>query len=68
MRKAIDPQPQQPEVKEPTIAGANKNYGKVPRYIYKYRSEREQQLRQEAINEELKKHPPGTRLMPEDER
>ena len=61
MKKAIDPQPLQPEVKEPTIAGANKNYGKVPRYIYKYRSEREQQLREEAFREEMSKNPPGTR-------
>ena len=50
------------------IAGANKNYGKVPSYINKYKNQREDALKQRAFDEEMAKHPPGTRLMPEDER
>ncbi len=53
---------------EPTIAGKNKNYGKVPSYINKYAKEREDAVKQKAIDDEMAKHPPGTRLMPEDER
>ena len=53
---------------EATIAGKNKNYGKVPNYLNKYKNEREDQVKQRAIDEEMAKHPPGTRLMPESER
>ena len=51
-----------------TIAGKNRNYGKVPSYINKYKNEREDAAKQRAIDEEMSKHPPGTRLMPESER
>lgn len=46
----------------------HKNYGKVPSYINKYHKEREEQLKRKAMEEEEAKHPPGTRLMPEEER
>lgn len=46
----------------------NKNYGKVPNYINKFQKEKEDELKRIAIEEEAAKHPPGTRLMPEDER
>jgi hypothetical protein len=46
----------------------NKNYGKVPNYINKFQKEKEDELKRIAIQEEAAKHPPGTRLMPEDER
>lgn len=46
----------------------HKNYGKIPRYIQKYDKQREDQAVQRMIEEEKAKHPPGTRLMPEDER
>lgn len=47
---------------------AHKNYGKVPKYLEKYNVERaakeeaKEQMRQAA------QRPPGTRLLPEDER
>lgn len=47
---------------------ANKNFGKVPKYINKFNQQREDARRQKEIEEEIKKMPPGTRLMPEDER
>ena len=50
------------------IAGANKNYGKVPSYLNKFKNQREDAARAKAEQEEMAKHPPGTRLMPEDER
>lgn len=46
----------------------HKNYGKVPRYIQKYDRKREELHVQKMIEEERAKHPPGTRLMPEEER
>ena len=46
----------------------HKNYGKVPSYLNKYKNEREEALKQKALDEEAAKFPPGTRLMPEDER
>jgi len=46
----------------------NKNYGKVPNYINKFHKEKEDELKRIAIQEESAKHPPGTRLMAEDER
>ena len=45
-----------------------KNYGKVPEYIHKYNREREAAAKQRLIDEENAKLPPGTRLMPEEER
>lgn len=47
---------------------ANKNYGKVPNYLNKFNKQREDEIKQKALEEEASKHPPGTRLMPEDER
>lgn len=46
----------------------HKNYGKVPSYINKFKNQKEEQLKQKAMDEEMAKHPPGTRLMPEEER
>lgn len=46
----------------------HKNYGKVPTYINKYNQQRENEIRQKTIDEENAKLPPGTRLMPEEER
>lgn len=46
----------------------HKNYGKIPRYMQKYDKEREDQRIERMIEEEKAKHPPGTRLMPEEER
>jgi len=40
----------------------------VPQYINKYNKQREDVLIQKALDEENAKMPPGTRLMPEDER
>jgi len=40
----------------------------VPNYINKFKNQREDALREKAIKEEMSKHPPGTRLMPEEER
>lgn len=60
--------PNQNTLEEPTIAGANRNYGKVPNYLNKFRNQREEEIKMRAIEDDLLKHPPGTRLMPEDER
>jgi hypothetical protein len=46
----------------------HKNYGKIPKYIQKYDRQREELHIQKMIEEEKAKHPPGTRLMPEEER
>lgn len=45
-----------------------KNYGKVPAYIDKFNKEREDEKVRRHLAEEQAKLPPGTRLMPEDER
>jgi hypothetical protein len=45
-----------------------KNYGKVPAYIDKFNKEREDERVRRQLAEEQAKLPPGTRLMPEDER
>ena len=50
------------EVKKP------QNYGKVPQYLNKFHKERDDEMKRRAMEEEMLKHPPGTRLMPEDER
>ena len=60
--------PKQAAQDEATIAGKNKNYGKVPNYLNKYKNQREEEAKQKAEQEEMSKHPPGTRLMPENER
>lgn len=59
---------QQAAAEEETIAGKNKNYGKVPSYLNKYNKQRDEEAKKKALDEELSKHPPGTRLMPEEER
>lgn len=46
----------------------HKNYGKVPHYIDKFNKQRENQIIQRMIEEEKQRIPPGTRLMPEEER
>jgi len=46
----------------------HKNYGKVPKYIDKYNQQREDAEIRQMIEEEKAKIPPGTRLMPEEER
>ena len=46
----------------------HKNQGKVPNYLKKYDKQREEKKRQLELEAENAKHPPGTRLMPEDER
>ena len=48
--------------------GQHKNYGKIPSYLNKYKNEREDAIKQKALAEEEAKHPPGTKLMDEDER
>jgi hypothetical protein len=53
---------------EGEVAGPNRNFGKVPSYINKFKNERENAIMQKAVDEEMAKHPPGTRLMPEEER
>ena len=42
-------QPPKEQLEEPTIAGANKNYGRVPNYLNKFKSQREEELKQIAI-------------------
>ena len=46
----------------------NKNYGKVPNYLNRFKEQREEAIKVQAIEQEKSKHPPGTRLMPEEER
>ena len=46
----------------------HKNQGKVPQYLNKYAKEREEDAKKKAQELEMSKHPPGTRLMPEEER
>ena len=58
-RDSVEPGKPQPQ---------HKNHGKVPHYIDKYKQQREEALKQLAIQEENAKLPPGTRLMPEQER
>ena len=60
--------PSRPSKTDEDAKQINKNYGKVPNYLNKYKEQKEDQLRQKALEEERAKHPPGTRLMGEDER
>ena len=46
----------------------HRNYGNVPGYIKKFNKQRDDMVVQKMIEEERKKMPPGTRLMPEEER
>ena len=69
MRKAIfENQPQTLHQEEPTIAGPNRNYGKVPNYLNRFKENREVEQKMRAIEDEDAMHPPGTRRMPEEER
>lgn len=40
----------------------------MPTYLNKFKNQRDEALKQKALEEEKARHPPGTRLMPEDER
>jgi hypothetical protein len=60
--------PSKPEKLDDDAKKLNKNYGKVPTYLNRYKEQREEELKAKAMEEERAKHPPGTRLMPEDER
>jgi hypothetical protein len=64
----LKPADQQSAQGDLVTVGGNKNYGKVPSYINKFKNQREDDLKQQAMEEEMAKHPPGTRLMPEQER
>lgn len=46
----------------------HKNHGQVPNYIQKYRRQDNEKLAQKRWEEEQALLPPGTRLMPEEER
>lgn len=46
----------------------HKNYGRVPGYINKFHKQKEEMVIMKMIEEEKAKMPPGTRLMPEQER
>lgn len=46
----------------------HKAYGNVPKYLDNYKKQRDDAVRQKAIDEENAKLPPGTRLMGEEER
>jgi hypothetical protein len=60
--------PSKPEKQEDDAKKLNKNFGKVPTYLNRYKEQREEEIKIKAQEEERAKHPPGTRLMPEDER
>lgn len=60
--------PQKNNSQSPALAAANKNYGKVPSYINKFKSQKEEMMKKAAEELEMSRHPPGTRLMPEEER
>lgn len=60
--------PSRPTKEDPVAKSMNKNFGKVPNYLNKYKEQKEEELRTKALLEEQLKHPPGTRLMPESER
>ena len=51
-----------------TPAYTHKSQGNVPKYLDKFKKEREEVKRRKEIEAENAKLPPGTRLMPEDER
>lgn len=53
---------------EPESIALKKDYGKVPKYLDKFNKKREEAVKQKFIDDENAKLPPGTRLMPEDER
>lgn len=46
----------------------HKNFGKVPKYIQKFKNEKEELRKQKEIEAEIAKCPPGTKRMPDHER
>lgn len=60
--------PSRPARQEPVAKDINKNYGKVPNYLNKYKEAKDEAARLRMMEEERAKMPPGTRLMPEQER
>ena len=57
-----------PALKEEAQKDQHRNYGKVPSYINKYNKQAVQRQEDKAAAEAQALLPPGTRLMPEDER
>ena len=45
-----------------------KGYGKVPKYLQKFKIAKDEQIKQKEIEKEMAMCPPGTRRMPENER
>ena len=50
------------------VHSVNPNYGKIPKYIEKFKKKENERKENEKKEEELKKLPPGTRLLSEEER
>lgn len=46
----------------------HKGYGKVPKYLQKFKNQREEEKKQREMDKEMAKCPPGTRRMPTPER
>ena len=46
----------------------HKGFGKVPKYLQKFKTQKEEQLKQKEMEKELAKCPPGTRRMGDEER
>ncbi len=68
LEKVVFEAPVQRVKNEEAGPAQHKAYGKVPSYMRKYNREREEAARQKEIDAEKAKMPPGTRLMPEQER
>ena len=69
MKKNIETAPKNVKTIELEDAKSlNPIYGKVPRYVEEFKKKVEDQKENEKKEEELKKIPPGTRLLPEEER
>ena len=45
--------PTKSAAEEQTIAGPNKNYGKVPSYLNKYKNQRDEELKKQAEEAEM---------------
>lgn len=54
--------------KEQDQKDMRKGYGKVPKYLQKFKAEKEEEMKQKEIEKEMAMCPPGTRRMPEEER
>ena len=68
MNKAIFELKPEKQIEQEIGPYHHKNQGKVPSYLNKYAKEREKEAKRKAAEIEMSKHPPGTRLMPEEER